>query len=59
MVPAKESLLSEFQEEVAGKDEPALRRLINESEEIAAEREGLRKKLELLKKAQKEIAACG
>lgn len=58
VVPSKEILLEAFQEEVAGKDEPALRRLINESEEIAEQRESLKKKLLLLQKAQKEIAAC-
>ena len=57
VVPSKEVLLEAFQEEVAGKDEPALRRLINESEEIADQREALKKKLTLLQKAQKEIAA--
>eukprot|EP00983_Pelagomonas_calceolata_P023509 740151-Pelagomonas_calceolata.AAC.5 len=38
ILPSKENLLAEFQEEVAGKEEPQLRRLINESEEIAGQR---------------------
>ncbi|KAF5836630.1 P-loop containing nucleoside triphosphate hydrolase protein [Dunaliella salina] len=57
ILPSKESLLSEFQEEVAGKEEPQLRRLINESEEIAGQREGIKKRLVLLQRAAKEISA--
>lgn len=57
VVPSKESLLADFQEEVAGKEEPSLRRLINESEEVAAQREELRKRLTLLTRASQEIAA--
>eukprot|EP00198_Chlamydomonas_reinhardtii_P011594 XP_001700931.1 dynamin-related GTPase [Chlamydomonas reinhardtii] len=50
-------LLLDLQEEVAGKEEPQLRRLINESEEIAAQRDTIRKRLTLLQRASKEIAA--
>jgi len=57
ILPSKENLLAEFQEEVAGKEEPQLRRLINESEEIAGQREGIKKRLVLLQRAAKEIAA--
>ena len=57
MVPAKAGLLEEFQEEVAGKDEAQLRRLINESEEIAEQRDTLKKRLTLLQRAAKELAA--
>lgn len=57
VVPSKESLLAEFQEDVAGKEEPSLRRLINESEEIAGQREEIRKRLTLLTRAAQEIAA--
>jgi len=38
VLPSKEGLLADFQEDVAGKEEPQLRRLINESEEIAGQR---------------------
>lgn len=57
VVPAKQMLLEMFQEDVAGKEEAQLRRLINESEEIAEQRDGLRKRLVLLTKAAKEINA--
>jgi hypothetical protein len=50
-------LLEAFQEEVAGKDEAQLRRMINESEEIAEQRDTLRNRLILLTKAAKEISA--
>ena len=50
-------MLEEFQEEVAGKDEAQLRRLINESEEIAEQRDTLKKRLTLLQRAAKELAA--
>lgn len=57
VVPAKEGLLQELAEKLVDKDEPGLRRLINESEEIAAHREQLKKRLVLLQRASKEIAA--
>lgn len=57
VVPAKQMLLEAFQEEVAGKDEAQLRRMINESEEIAEQRDNLRNRLTLLTKAAKEISA--
>ncbi|GAX77714.1 hypothetical protein CEUSTIGMA_g5157.t1 [Chlamydomonas eustigma] len=57
VVPAKQGLLEEFQEEVAGKDDPQLRRLINESEEIVEQRDTLRKRLTMLQRAAKELAA--
>ncbi len=56
VVPAKNALLEEFQAEVAGKEEPQLRRMINESEEIAEQRDGCKKKLTLLQKAARESA---
>lgn len=56
VTPAKSSLLTQLQEEVACKDEPALRRFINESEEIAQTRDSLRNKLQLMQRAAKEIA---
>eukprot|EP00798_Chlamydomonas_sp_ICE-L_P016679 gene16679-22938_t len=68
--PAKSTLLEEFQAMVAGKDETQLRRLINESEDIAVQREEVKKKgraavqqeevkkkLVLLKKAAGEVSA--
>lgn len=57
MVPAKASLLAAMLEEVVGKEEVMLRRLINESEEVAKHRDDLRKRLVLLQKAQREITA--
>ena len=57
ILPSKECLLADFQEDVAGNEEPQLRRLINESEEVAGQREGIKKRLMLLQKASKEIAA--
>mmetsp|Transcript_14458 Transcript_14458/g.31336 ORF Transcript_14458/g.31336 Transcript_14458/m.31336 type:complete len:628 (+) Transcript_14458:150-2033(+) len=56
VVPAKDGLLEEFQAEVAGKDEQQLRRLINESEEIAEKRDDIKKRLTLLQRAAREIA---
>ncbi|KAI8462851.1 MAG: dynamin-related GTPase [Monoraphidium minutum] len=55
VVPAKDTLLSELQEEVAGKEEAALRRLLNENEEVARQRDGLKKRLELMERAAAEI----
>ncbi|MEW5315614.1 MAG: hypothetical protein WDW38_007029 [Sanguina aurantia] len=57
VVPAKATLLAAMLEEVVGKEEVMLRRLINESEEVAKHRDDLRKRLVLLQKAQKEITA--
>lgn len=51
-------LLLCVQAEVAGKDEPALKRLLAESEDMSARREALRKRLALLQRAAKEIALC-
>lgn len=56
VVPAKSSLLSQLQEDFAGKEEAQLRRLLSESEEIAIQRDTVRKRLELLERAQREIA---
>lgn len=56
-MPAKEGLLSELQEEMAGKEEVQLRRLINESEEIAHQRDAVRKQLTLFQTAAREISA--
>lgn len=55
VVPAKDTLLSELQEEVAGKEEAALRRLLNENEEVARQRDALKKRLELMERAAAEI----
>jgi dynamin 1-like protein len=55
VVPAKDQLLQELQEEVAGKDEPALRRLLNENEEVARQRDALKRRLELMERAANEI----
>jgi hypothetical protein len=55
VVPAKAELLTALQEEMAGKEEPQLRRLINESEEIAEQRETIKKRLTLLQRASNEI----
>ena len=55
-MPAKNGLLERFQAEVAGKDEPQLRRMIDESEDIAEQRESTRNKLTLLRKAAREVA---
>ncbi len=43
------------QEEVAGKEEAALRRLLNENEEVARQRDALKKRLELMERAAAEI----
>lgn len=43
------------QEEVAGKEEAALRRLLNENEEVARQRDGIKKRLELMQRAAAEI----
>eukprot|EP00798_Chlamydomonas_sp_ICE-L_P025635 gene25635-11293_t len=56
VMPAKDGLLEEFQVEVAGMEEAHLRRLINESEEVAGQRDSVRNNLILLQKAAKEIA---
>lgn len=55
VVPAKDTLLAELQEEVAGKEEAALRRLLNENEEVARQRDALRRRLELMERAAAEI----
>lgn len=57
VIPAKAGLLTDLQEDVAGKEEPQLRRMINESEEIAEQRESIKKRLTLLQRASNEIAA--
>jgi len=38
-----------------GKDEAQLRRLLNENEEVARQRDSLRKRLELMERAAREI----
>ena len=55
VVPAKDTLLSDLQEEVAGKEEVALRRLLNENEEVARQRDAIKKRLELMERAAAEI----
>lgn len=59
VLPAKKELLQALQEEIAGKDEPALRRLLSESEETAANRDRVRRKLDLLQSAKSEITMLG
>lgn len=39
----------------AGKEEEQLRRLLNENEEVARQRDSLRKRLELMERAAREI----
>lgn len=39
----------------AGKEEPQLRRLLNENEEVARQRDSLKKRLELMQRASEEI----
>jgi dynamin 1-like protein len=39
----------------AGKEEPQLRRLLNENEEVARQRDSLKKRLELMQRAAEEI----
>lgn len=56
VVPAKETLLAGLQEEIAGKEELSLRRLLSESEDLAQQRDTLRKRLQLLQRAAQEIA---
>lgn len=41
----------------AGKEEAQLRRLLNENEEVARQRDSLRKRLELMERAAREIMA--
>ncbi|WIA18610.1 hypothetical protein OEZ86_005059 [Tetradesmus obliquus] len=55
VVPAKDNLLAELQEEVAGKEEDQLRRLLNENEEVARQRDSLQKRLTLMERAAREI----
>ncbi|KAF6255607.1 dynamin-related GTPase [Scenedesmus sp. NREL 46B-D3] len=57
VVPAKDNLLAELQEEVAGKEEEQLRRLLNENEEVARQRDSLQKRLTLMERAAREIMA--
>eukprot|EP00877_Chromochloris_zofingiensis_P008940 jgi/Chrzof1/429/Cz01g15170.t1 len=53
--PSKEDLLTDLQEEIAGKEEAQLRRLLNENEEVARQRDSLKKRLELMERAASEI----
>jgi len=53
--PAKESLLEALCESIAGLEEPALRRLLNENEEVARARDSVKKRLELMERAGQEI----
>lgn len=53
--PSKESLLTDLQEEIAGKEEAALARLLNENEETMRQRDSLKKRLELMERAAQEI----
>lgn len=40
---------------LAGKEEQQLRRLLNENEEVARQRDSLKKRLELMQRAAEEI----
>ena len=44
-----------LQEEIAGKEEAALRRLLNENEEVARQRDAVKRRLELMERAAAEI----
>lgn len=48
-------LMFVLQEEIAGKEEAQLRRLLNENEEVARQRDSLKKRLELMERAASEI----
>jgi GTPase SAR1 family protein len=56
VLAAKEKLLEEMQASVAGEQEVSLKRLLGEDDAIAARRETLTKKLDMLKRAQSELA---
>lgn len=55
-MPAKDGLLTALAEDIAGKEEPQLRRLINESDETAKQRDTLKQRLTLMERAAREIA---
>lgn len=53
---AKDHLLEEMSASVAGDQEAALKRLLGEDEAVARRREQLSTKLDMLKRAQAELA---
>uniref|UniRef100_A0A7S0VAJ5 Uncharacterized protein n=1 Tax=Polytomella parva TaxID=51329 RepID=A0A7S0VAJ5_9CHLO len=55
VMPAKVDLLIALQEKIADQDEAQLRRLVNESEELAKQRDLVSKKLRMMKAAQDKI----
>jgi Dynamin GTPase effector domain len=57
VLAAKEKLLEEMQASVAGEQEASLKRLLGEDDAIAQRRETLTKKLDMLKRAQSELAS--
>jgi len=57
VLPAKEGLLAELCETIAGFEEPALRRLLNENEDVARQRDSIKKRLELMERAGQELIA--
>jgi hypothetical protein len=59
VVPAKSNLLGKLQEDVVGKDEVQLTRLLGETEDAARRREEVRKRLEMMEKAAREISMFG
>lgn len=56
VIQAKEKLLDEMQASVAGQHEPALKRMLGEDETLMRKREVLTHKLDMLRKAQVELA---
>jgi hypothetical protein len=57
VIPAKERLLEGLQASVAGQGEGALKRLLSEDDAVAKRREALTAKLEMMKRAQSELAS--
>ena len=58
VLKAKEGLLEPFQEEVAGREEDELLRLLHEDPDVTRRREACRRRLQLLRSAHEEIAAA-
>ena len=57
VIPAKEHLLEGLQASVAGQGEGPLKRLLAEDDAVAKRREALTAKLEMMKRAQMELAS--
>ncbi|CAD7695187.1 unnamed protein product [Ostreobium quekettii] len=58
VLKAKGGLLEPFQEDVAGREEGELSRLLHEDPDVTRRRNACKRRLELLKKAQDEIASA-